>query len=323
MKKYLIILSLAFGLSACAAPATQPPPAVVDTPAGTQAGLPNPASVFCEEHGNRLEIRTAADGSQSGVCIFQDGSECDEWAYFRGECQPGQSLVTPAASEPAPTEVSDTASDGCKIYRNAELGYSFHYPADAEIVTNDDPLHGITVVGPEKDGERWPVISISHPADREDFRPPENGDLFQWLTDHNLLGEARKADIQIAGITAVHFRHERSPQSPADDRYYFARQGQLYLIIIGHTGGREDWPFYNHFLESFSFDPAAAAAVDPAPLPTAMPIDPAGYQGWWTYTHPVYIFSIMLPEDWVVDETTTFDPVVGGHTLQPAPRENG
>ena len=52
------------------------------------AGLPNPASVFCEEEGYRFEIRTAADGSQQGFCVFPDGSECDEWAFYRGECAP-------------------------------------------------------------------------------------------------------------------------------------------------------------------------------------------------------------------------------------------
>lgn len=56
------------------------------------AGLPNPASVYCEEQGGTLEIRTNADGSQVGVCIFDNGSECDEWAYFRDECQPGDSI---------------------------------------------------------------------------------------------------------------------------------------------------------------------------------------------------------------------------------------
>jgi len=52
------------------------------------AGLPNPAAVFCQEQGHEYEIRTADDGSQYGVCIFADGSECDGWAYFRGECGP-------------------------------------------------------------------------------------------------------------------------------------------------------------------------------------------------------------------------------------------
>jgi len=59
---------------------------VVET---SRAGLPNPAAVNCLDKGYRYETRTAADGGQYGVCIFPDGSECDAWAFFRGECSPG------------------------------------------------------------------------------------------------------------------------------------------------------------------------------------------------------------------------------------------
>lgn len=152
-------------LISCKAPQPQPTSAPVsmqspeavsgETP---QANMPNPASVFCEQQGNKLEIRTAADGSQSGVCIFPDGSECDEWAYFRGECAP-------------------------------------------------------------------PTQSEQNPFQTE--------------------------------------------------------------------------------------------------IPTAMPIDPADYQGWWTYTQVVYNFSIMLPEDWSVDETTVNDPLMNGHMLMLYPRQQG
>ena len=55
---------------------------------GEQAGIANPASAFCIERGFKLEIRTGQDGGQHGVCVFPDGSECDEWAFFRGECGP-------------------------------------------------------------------------------------------------------------------------------------------------------------------------------------------------------------------------------------------
>jgi putative hemolysin len=51
-------------------------------------GMPNPASVHCAEQGYVLEIRTEAAG-QAGYCIFPDGTECEEWAFFRGECGPG------------------------------------------------------------------------------------------------------------------------------------------------------------------------------------------------------------------------------------------
>ena len=52
--------------------------------------IANPASVYCEEQGGTLVIRSDAEGAQSGYCLFDDGSECEEWAYYRGECQPGQ-----------------------------------------------------------------------------------------------------------------------------------------------------------------------------------------------------------------------------------------
>jgi hypothetical protein len=119
--------------------------------------LSNPASEFCEQQGNRLEIITEEDGSQNGVCIFPDGSNCDEWAYFRGECGPAKESVSPTAS----TEI-----------------------------------------------------------------------------------------------------------------------------------------------------------------PTAQPIVPEDYQGWWTYTHPVYNFSIMLPEDWIVEEVTTGDPLMNGHMVSLRPKND-
>ena len=48
--------------------------------------LPNPAAVKCEEDGYIYEIREDNSGGQYGVCIFDNGSECNGWAYFRGEC---------------------------------------------------------------------------------------------------------------------------------------------------------------------------------------------------------------------------------------------
>ncbi|HEY5158901.1 MAG TPA: DUF333 domain-containing protein, partial [Anaerolineales bacterium] len=67
-----------------------------------QANMPNPASVYCEQNGNKLEIQTAADGSQSGVCVFPDGNTCDEWAYYRGECVPA------AQESPIPVMTAET-----------------------------------------------------------------------------------------------------------------------------------------------------------------------------------------------------------------------
>ncbi|MFA5917791.1 MAG: DUF333 domain-containing protein [Candidatus Gracilibacteria bacterium] len=48
--------------------------------------MANPASVKCEEDGGTLTIVTDSSGAQSGICTFDNGVTCDEWAYFRGEC---------------------------------------------------------------------------------------------------------------------------------------------------------------------------------------------------------------------------------------------
>lgn len=205
----------------------------------TEANMPNPAAVFCEQNGGIPEIRTDVNGSQSGICIFQDGSDCDEWAYFRGECKPGDNLI---------------AEDGWKIYRNQELGYSFHYPVNCLLSTADNPENTLTVTGPLGDNENWPVIYINHPQGREEFTPPLEVDLETWLTEHNLLVEERMEDTEIGGTKAIHIHHPRSPQSYASDTFFFAHNGQLYSVVILHTGDLEDWDLYNHFLENIQFD---------------------------------------------------------------------
>lgn len=55
--------------------------------AKTNTGLANPASTNCINKGGKSEIRTNADGSQTGYCLFENGQECEEWSFFRNECQ--------------------------------------------------------------------------------------------------------------------------------------------------------------------------------------------------------------------------------------------
>ncbi|TSC91731.1 MAG: hypothetical protein CEN90_195 [Parcubacteria group bacterium Licking1014_17] len=56
---------------------------------GEAPQLANPASVYCERQSGKLDIRNTQDG-QAGYCVFKDGSECEEWKYFRNECKPGE-----------------------------------------------------------------------------------------------------------------------------------------------------------------------------------------------------------------------------------------
>lgn len=47
--------------------------------------IANPASTYCHENGGELEIITQKDGSQFGLCVFENHA-CEEWTFFRGEC---------------------------------------------------------------------------------------------------------------------------------------------------------------------------------------------------------------------------------------------
>ncbi|MGE5141294.1 MAG: DUF333 domain-containing protein, partial [Rudaea sp.] len=251
----LFLVSLPVGLAACSAGQSSPTSA---------ANLPNPASVYCEQNGGKLEMRDNAAGT-AGICKFPDGSECDEWAYYRGECRPGAAApasepsATPAPARNATAADVEVAADGWKIYRDAKLGYSFHYPADATISTADDPQHTLTITGGKAEDEYWPNIYVGHPTDREDYLPPAGVDLEKWLTEHNLLmtggklGEVRQPDTEIAGTRAIHTRLARSPQTYAYDKYYFAHSQQLYSVVILHVGDKENWNVYNHFLSSIQF----------------------------------------------------------------------
>ena len=100
MKRIILLSGLILFLAGCAPalsevlPEGSPTPSIIEMPAPVRkitltsesGGLPNPASKYCLDQGYELEIRTDESGNQYGVCIFPDGSECEEWAFFRGEC---------------------------------------------------------------------------------------------------------------------------------------------------------------------------------------------------------------------------------------------
>ncbi len=53
---------------------------------GDRLGMANPAATYCKDLGYDYRISSAADGSEQGVCVFPDGSSCEEWSFLNGEC---------------------------------------------------------------------------------------------------------------------------------------------------------------------------------------------------------------------------------------------
>jgi|GEM_PF-1349407 hypothetical protein len=109
-------------------------------------GLPNPASVNCEEVGGTLDIRDEGDG-QVGYCLFPDGSECEEWALLRNEC-PLDEKVEPVAC----TKEARLCPDGSTVGRvgpNCEFA-SCSDPKIEDIFRNLNIKSGDTITSPLK-----------------------------------------------------------------------------------------------------------------------------------------------------------------------------
>jgi uncharacterized protein len=208
MKKQLVTILLMFLLTGCTliTAGSETLPIETDDP---QANMPNPASKFCEENDGTLENRKDEAGNEYGFCLFPDGSECDEWAFYRGECSPGDSLGD-NANMPNPAAVFCEEKGGKLETRKDELGNEAGY------------------------------------------------------------------------------------------------------CLFPDGSECEDWAYYRGECEPGS---QTEANDSPTGIPTPMAINAEDYQGWWTYTHPSYGFSIKLPKDWEVEETTKNDPLLGGHML--------
>jgi len=82
------------------------------------AQLANPASVYCINNSGTLEIKTDASGGQVGICTLSNGKTCEEWAYFRGECE-NYSLATTSCSIDSDCVASTCCHPGSCVNKNS------------------------------------------------------------------------------------------------------------------------------------------------------------------------------------------------------------
>jgi putative hemolysin len=118
MMKWIIVFIMLVSLAIVGCQSSNQPP---------NTGIANPASVYCEKQGGTLEIVTEEAG-QRGICTLEDGTQCDEWAYFRGECPNNCSAGCPQYPPVAPDFCANgkivagqTDNCGCQGPPNCEL----------------------------------------------------------------------------------------------------------------------------------------------------------------------------------------------------------
>jgi putative hemolysin len=139
--------------------------------------------------------------------------------------------------------------EGWKPYLNAEFGYALWYPGDCQVM-GANLNQSVQFSGPLVEG--WPVLTVSH-YDSDFYHPPAGTDVDQWIADNEIPYDAIDTKVEIAGLPAVHLRYEAGPGWDASDAYYFIKDGQLFHILILHTGGQENWDLYNGFLQGLTF----------------------------------------------------------------------
>jgi putative hemolysin len=238
MKAKLIFMTILMLLTACAAPGTQPTPARSAT-AAPQTNMANPAAVYCEQQGYRLENITAADGGQSANCVFPDGSKCDEWAYFRGECQPAsQNKATPTprsettpTARPTPTSQATISADyqGWWTYRHAKYGFSIMLPEDwvvEEITTADPAMSGHTLnLHPKKTG---PNVAAGKENIRMSFRQAGE-EVLLWPTGVGQGEFVPQGTLDIGGQAAVRLLLV-CPSKSVTSIWYHQAEGQANIV---------------------------------------------------------------------------------------------
>jgi putative hemolysin len=73
----------------------------------------NPASEYCISQGHELEIREEEEG-QRGYCVSSSGEECEEWAFYRGDCSLGETeKCVPASCCHASSCVLESSAPNC------------------------------------------------------------------------------------------------------------------------------------------------------------------------------------------------------------------
>ncbi len=153
----------------------EPTEAVIGAePAEAVIGMPNPASVHCEEHGGTLDMRDAEEG-QYGVCVFPDGSECDEWAFFRGECDPGDN------ANPTEAVIGAEPAEAVIGMPNPASVYCEEHGGTLDMRDSEEGQYGVCVFPDGGECEEWAFFRGECSSGAEAAEPADTEPVEDWV----------------------------------------------------------------------------------------------------------------------------------------------
>lgn len=179
-------------------------------------------------------------------------------------CAPVQPEERGARQEEKQTNETTVVKDGeqWKNYTNDKYLYSFGYPADMKLASQDGGDE-VTLAGDLKQ-KGWPNIRITH-FNTLAYNPPESADLQEWIK--NQFGVVEKyftpeSEIFLnwqdgSLLSATLLQIPGSPQSYGRNEIYFLRDNKLFLIQMFDPSSSEAKVFYDKWLSSFYLAPAS------------------------------------------------------------------
>ena len=114
-------------------------------------GYVTPAAIYCAITGGEYAVTGESNtGDEEGTCTFPDGTVCDVWEYYNGQCAPGPTLPTTGGLiiQPLPAEVC-----------NGQAQAMSHALGDLVPTQSEEPLTDPTT---NADGHRLPGNHHGH-----------------------------------------------------------------------------------------------------------------------------------------------------------------
>jgi putative hemolysin len=187
----------------------------------TNTQIANPASVNCIKNGGKLSNIDKPEG-QVGMCTFSDGSVCEEWAFFRGNCNLGITPATPPAD--------------WKTYRNVKYGFQVLYPSDWK-VSESSP--GAIAISGVDGGVRFLGVEVS----------PPYVTAVDELSALAVQFGTQVESVTIKGISGIRRDDE------GGGRTYYLEHGRTYVEIMTNKEQMDNNENIGRVITTFTFTP--------------------------------------------------------------------
>lgn len=167
--------------------------------------IANPATKYCKDQGYKSEIKTNPDKGQYRVCIFSDGEQCEEWAYYRGECQPAAKEEREEKSTPNESTEVEKGNIYTSSLKNIQ-SFSVQYPEGWRANEIEEKSEVVFLPqGAKPAAEYTGDITVTYKKNEQNLSIER---FYDGLNDVNLFEDASGGfeKLKVSGYTVYKFK---------------------------------------------------------------------------------------------------------------------